>query len=167
MNLTELLSQAYNKTTINYLEQWVGNKPENMIQIVALVFGKDYRLAQNASPVMSYVADKHPELIIPYIPRMIDYLEITENTGVKRNILRTLQFTPIPPEKEGQLLDTCFKLIENKKATIAEQCYSMTIIFNIAQHEPEILNELKLIVVDLLENASPGFKVRARQLFYT
>ena len=48
---------------------------------------------------------------------------------------------------------------------IAVKVFAMTVAANICKHEPELKNELQLVIEDQLENASAGFRARAKKVF--
>jgi hypothetical protein len=84
-------------------------------------------------------------------------------TAVKRNVLRILQFLPLPEDLHGQLMNICFPLLEDPKEQIAIRVFAMTVLSRLVALYPDIKGELRAIIEDALtHDPSPGFRSRSR-----
>ena len=84
--------------------------------------------------------------------------------SVKRNVIRILQFIPIPDTLLGEVASVCFNYLASPNEPIAVRVFSMTVLANIAQKEPGLKNELRLTIERQLEHGSMAFCSRARRV---
>jgi hypothetical protein len=75
-----------------------------------------------------------------------------------------MQFITIPKSLQGLAATVCFGLFQNPKEPIAIRVFSMTVLAGIAQDQPELKNELKIMIQDQLPYASAGFLARAKKV---
>jgi hypothetical protein len=106
------------------------------------------------------IADHKPELIIPYVERMLHNLDAPHHDAVIRNTFRTLQNIDIPEELEGLAFEKAFNFLANPQNAIAIRVFAMSVCGNIAQKYPELKHELIPIIEEQLPYGSAGFKNR-------
>ncbi|MET6997371.1 hypothetical protein [Chitinophaga defluvii] len=145
---------------------WIGNNPRRFKQLLSLFLEGEYRVVQRSAWIISMVAQKHPGLIAPHLHLMVKRLKDEGiPVAVKRNVIRILQFIPIPEDLHGEVMNICFEFLSDPQETIAVRCFSMTVLDNLAKAYPEIKQEIMLIVSDQLQHApSAGFRSRARRV---
>lgn len=103
-----------------------------------------------AAWVLSHCHNKDPGVIKPYEARLIGLLEKQGlHNGIIRNILRIYQTQPVPEKHSAFMLDTCYGYLRNATQPPAIRAFSITVIFNISQKHPELLDELKLTLLDI------------------
>ncbi len=163
MDLKTELLREHSKVQALKITAYIGNDPKKFDQLMTLFFDKEYRVTQRAAWVVSHCGKNHPELIIPYIDKMIKNLKKEVHVAVVRNTLRLLQDMDIPPHLWGITADICFKIMESN-APIAVKVFGMTVLANICEKEPDLKNELRLIIEDQLPYGSAGFKSRANKI---
>jgi HEAT repeat protein len=156
---TELLWEHSKAQSIK-ISTFIDDDPEKFDQLMKLFFDKEYRVTQRAAWVVAHCGKSHPELITPYIEPMIKNLKKEVHVAVIRNTLKLLQEIDIPKQLWGITTDICFKLLESNKP-IAVKVFSMTVLANICEKEPDLKNELRIIIEDQLPYGSAGFKSRA------
>jgi len=83
---------------------------------------------------------------------------------VIRNIVRILEEISIPEAYHGEVLNSCFRCIENPSTPAAIKAFSLTTLFNIPAYYPEIKQELKLIIEESWGTETPAFKSRGRRI---
>ncbi|GEO03764.1 hypothetical protein AAE02nite_14280 [Adhaeribacter aerolatus] len=163
MDIKEALLKEYSKAQVLKIAAYINNNPGRFRNLMELFLGEDYRLTQRAAWVLSHCADQHPALLLPYLPELIYNLQKTKLAAVKRNTVRVLQNIPIPEELQGILANICFEyLITNEPVAI--KVFAMTVLANLAQAQPDLKNELRLLLEDQLPYASPAFVSRASKL---
>lgn len=114
---------------------------------------------------MAIAVEQYPSLLLPYYKSVISLLGKPEILpGIKRNILRVLQYQEIPEEFEGEVLDRTFALLEDTGQPVAIRVFSMQVVYNLSTKYPEIKPELKTIIEASLPYASAGFKSRAGKI---
>jgi len=125
----------------------------------------DIDLAKKAAWILSHCIRQHPFLIKPYIKKLIKFINRPDlHDAIKRNGLKALELTPVAEKYYGQLADVCFRFISSGKEPIAIKAYSIGILDKIGDEIPEIRQELKLVLQDLMPYESAGFQSRARRV---
>lgn len=166
MCLHSLLLEDNHKTQVEKVQQWVGNNAGRCTQLIEIVLGDDEHMARRAAWPMSYVAEAHPQLALPHLPALVKLLQQPNiHNGITRNIIRLLQFVSIPEPLHGEVMDRCFRYIEDLQEKPAIKAFAMTVLHNLSQHYPEIVPEIKAIIADRLEYETPAFKARAKIFF--
>ncbi|MGV3589596.1 MAG: hypothetical protein ACO1OF_21495 [Adhaeribacter sp.] len=163
MDIREALLQEYSKAQVLKVAAYIDNNPDRFRNLMQLFLGEDYRLTQRAAWVLSHCADQHPALLLPHLPDLINNLQQTNLAAVKRNTVRVLQNILIPEALQGLLADICFKYLTTDEP-VAIKVFAMTVLANLAQQEPDLKNELRLLIEDQLPYASPAFMARANKL---
>lgn len=149
-----------------YIARWIGNDAARFKQLIQLFLEDEYRVVQRSAWIMSIAAEKHPELLTPHLPAMVSRMEEPGlPSAVKRNVLRVLQEISLPRELHGAVMNACFHYIEDPKEMIAIKAFSMTVLANLAKEYPDIKNEIRVILEDLLEHdPAPGIRSRAKKV---
>lgn len=163
MSLYSLLLEDNHKTQVEKVQQWVGNNAGRFTQLIEIVLGDDEHMARRAAWPMSYVAEAHPQLALPHLPALLKLLQQSNiHNGITRNIVRLLQFVSIPEPLHGEVMDRCFRYIEDLQEKPAIKAFALTVLYNLSQHYPEIVPEIKAIIADRLEYETPAFRARAK-----
>jgi len=163
--LSEVLREHSREQALK-ITQWIGSSPKRLEQLMQLFLQGEYRVVQRSAWIISMVAEKHPVLIEPHLHQMVKRLKDEGiPVAVKRNVIRVLQFIPIPEDLHGEVMNVCFEFLSDPQETIAVRCFSMTVLDNLAKAYPEIKQEIMLIVSDQLQHSpSAGFRSRARRV---
>lgn len=165
MNLLQTLLREHSKAMCREVVAYVGHNPGRFEELVKLFLKGPYRVSQRAAWPISYCVEANPQLIDPHLKRIVRNLSAGDlSVAVKRNIVRLLQFIPIPKSLQGEVADTCFQFLKDGHETIAVRAFSMSVLFNIAQVETELQRELQIALEDLLPHASVAIRTRARNL---
>ena len=61
-------------------------------------------------------------------------------------------------------MSTCFEFIQSPETPIAIKAFSLSILANLSSLYPDILGELKLIIEEQWEQATPAFRSRAKRI---
>jgi 8-oxo-dGTP diphosphatase len=126
-------------------------------------FSSDKKLAFHASWTLSKGCDKHPEMIYPYLPGIIERLNQINNESAQRSLLRIISLidmSKINSKYHGLLADHCFNALRSAFSAIAIKAYSMEILYNLSLKYPELTNELSATIVMLQGEGSAGIKAR-------
>ena len=110
--------------------------------------------------VLGKCTDAFPELINPHLEKIILNLKSPVSDAVKRNTIRTLQNIHIPDHLLGEAADILFNIMIDRNEAIAIRVFTMTTLYNICEREPDLANELKIIIEDQMPYGSTGFKNR-------
>jgi hypothetical protein len=164
MDIKSALQEEHSKVLTMRIVQYIGTSHERFKELMALFLGKDNRLSQRASWAVGFCGLAHPELIYPHLKQMIANLDNPVHNAIKRNTVRILAELDIPEDLLGKIADVCFRLLDDPKEAVAIRVFSMSVCFNITKREPELANELRLIIEDHYPHGSAGFKSRSRKI---
>ncbi|NOT76394.1 MAG: hypothetical protein HOP08_15805 [Cyclobacteriaceae bacterium] len=165
MKLVELILKEHSRAMRDAVVRYVGHNPARFGELVDLFMKGPYRVTQRAAWPLSYCVENHPELAKPHLKRIIQNLKSPGlHDSVKRNTIRLFQFVPIPKSLQGIVADICFEYLANPKEAIAVRAVSMRVLSRIAREQPELKNELRILIEDHLPFASPGFRSRGMKV---
>lgn len=163
MDLNEEIDKEHSKAQMARIAGWIGRDVSRLDQLMHILHTGTYRDLQRASWVISMIAEKHPEILYPYLPSLIKCLDREGiPVALKRNVIRILQFMPVPLECHGNVVQKCFGFLEDPGETVAVRCFSMTVLARLGALYPEISGELKVLLSYLMEEeGSAGFRSRS------
>ncbi len=165
MNLELDINRHYSKAHAESIVRQIGDDAELFKQLVKLLFSTDKNTAMRASWILSMCAEKYPQLIFPHLSKIISRTEEPTVSGsVKRNVVRSLQFIEIPKRFQGRVVNLCFSFLQNQKEEIAVKAFSMTVLANIARQQPELKNEIRLVIEEILPYGSAGVVSRGKKV---
>lgn len=162
---TEILKE-HSKENAEAIAAYVSASPERVAQLIELFLQDEYRVVQRLAQVVGKLVDTHPQLIAPHLPQLVQRMnEVGVHVAVKRNVVRTLQYVDIPEALHGEVMNTCFDLLADPNEAVAVRVFSMTVLDKLSSQYPEIRQELKVIIEDVLEQGcTAAFRARARMV---
>lgn len=164
MDLKKELLKEHSRRQTNKIVDYIGKSPSRFKSLVTIFLNGPYRITQRAAWPLACCVRAYPPLIQPHLKSVLAMLNQPDaHDAVKRNILRFLQDIEIPRKFYGTLADRCFTLMDPKEP-IAIRVFSMSVLANIAKHEPDLRQELRIVIEDQLPYASAGFLSRSRKV---
>ena len=121
---------------------FVGADKKLMAELMELFLSKDEREAQISSQVVCMVAEKDPDMIKPYLNKMIKHLSTNPIDAIKRVTMRLFQVMDAPEESEGALFDYGITYLKSAEETIAVKAFAMTALRRICEKYPDLVEEL-------------------------
>jgi hypothetical protein len=165
MDIREALLEEHSKSQRNKIVKYIGTDKKKFAELMRVFFGNENGVTQRAAWPLSYSVAEHPELITPYLGRLINMLvKPGVHNAVTRNITRLLQTVEIPRTYHGKIMTACFQFISDINTPAAVKAFSLTLLDNLSREYPEITTELKLIIVDRWNDETPAFKSRAKKI---
>ena len=165
MNLETELLKEHSKKQCLLIVAYIGNNKKRFSELMGLFFRGEYRITQRAAWPMSICVRKYPGLIGPYFKKLLDNLSKKGiSAAVVRNTVRLLQDVEIPKRFQGRIMSLCFEYIQSNEAPIAVKAFSLSILGNLSAEYPEIIPELKTIILERWEHETPAFRSRARKI---
>ncbi|MFN0278614.1 MAG: hypothetical protein ACKVRN_08430 [Pyrinomonadaceae bacterium] len=165
MNIHDALLEAHSKAQAMKIANYIGDNPDRFAELMKHLLGPVYRLSQRAAWPVSYCIERRPELVKPYFNVLIKQLERADtHVAVKRNVARLFQFVEIPKRYHGRVFDACYNLLADPAQPVAVRVFSMTVAAKIAEKQPELLDELRLVAAKYPQAATAGFRSRARRV---
>lgn len=161
---TELLTE-HSKTKVLKIANYIGNDTQRFENLMELFFKNEKVLTQRVAWVMSHCVDRYPYLITPYLERLLVNLQNPKlHVGTKRNTVRVLQNVDLPEDLLGIAADVCFGFLMNINEATAVRAFSMPILYNICVKEPDLANELRLVLEEHIPHGTSGFKSRGKKI---
>jgi hypothetical protein len=164
MNIREEILKEHSRRQTNKIVKFIGNDVKKFKKLMHLFFNDEYRVVQRSAWVVNNCAEDHPELIKPYLEKMIDYLQKLVHDAVRRNTVRIFQFIDIPEKLTGKVASVCFDLLQSKNEPVAVKVFSMTVLSKLCKKEPGLMNELRLVIEAQFPYSTAGFKSRAKKV---
>ena len=165
MNIRASFNGNQSKRNTTAIVNYIGSDPKRFAELVVIMFDGDHREVQCAAWPVSVVAEKNPQLLTPYLSRLVDMIPRMDiHNGARRGILRALQFVEIPTRLKGRVYSYCIDRISDPNEAVGVRGFALTVAAKIAREEPELLNELRLVVKTHLPKTQFSFRVRSRDL---
>ncbi len=164
MNIKEALLKEHSKTNTLKISNYIGSDAQLFAELMDCFLDDEWRLNQRAAWVVSHCADTYNDLILPHLEAMILNLDKEVHVAVKRNTLRVLQNVAIPEDLLGRLTNICFDALNSSETPVAIKVYAMTILANVCKIEPDLKQELYLVIEGQMPYGSPAFKSRGRRI---
>ncbi len=166
MDIRNALLRGHSKQNTLAIVEYIGDDRERFAELMRVFFSGTKLHQQRAAWVISVVAATYPDLIRKYLSRLADQLPRRDvHDAVKRNIVRLLQFVPIPDRLKGKIYSHCLDLIGDPQEAIGVKAFAISVAASIAKNEPALMKELRSITELIREDASPGVKVRLREIY--
>ncbi len=165
MNLVKIIEKEQSVAQRDRIVRYVGHDAGRFKELVQVFLEGPYRITQRASWPLGVCVEKYPDLVLPHLKSLLMQLSVPDqHDAVKRNIVRLLQFVEIPTRLQGLAVEQCFRLLQDTQEPVAIRVFSMTVLANLADHLPELKNELIPYIEDQLPYQSAGFVSRGRKL---
>jgi hypothetical protein len=165
MNLHKLLRGRFSKNEVSQIVDYVGDNPVRFKALIDIFLEGPYRISQRVSWPMTYCAEKHQHVVRPHLKTLLNYLKKPEaDNTIKRNTIRLLQFIDIPRALEGTIAERCFGYLQTRSEPIAVRVFAMTVLSRICEKNPELKQELKILIEDEMPFGSAGFRSRGKKI---
>ena len=133
--------------------------------LIDLVLEGDDTISKYASWIISHCMERYPHLVLPHIEDLLKNLErVRLNDSVLRSTVKALSMADIPHDLQGYALQHCFDLLLNPKSAVAIQVHAMQTIFNISRKEPDLLQELQMVIEEGLPYGTAAYQSRGRRI---
>src|SRR5690606_1369814 len=141
MEIFKQLEENHSKDNSLQIIEYIDGDSGRFAELMDCFFmeTKDYRIPQRAAHTVSLAFDKCPELVLPYIPKLINRLLSEKLSGaLKRNILRILQFSEIDEKFRGNLYSRLFETLADPNEEIAVRAFAITVLYNITDYHKDL-----------------------------
>jgi hypothetical protein len=164
MNLRETILAEHSKKQCDKIVAWVGDDKKRLAELMKLMLHDEYRVAQRAAYPVSYCVEKHPALITPWFAKMIKRMQEKDvHDAIRRNALRVFEKVDIPEKYCGILFELSNQYLHDIAQPVAVRAFSISVMSNIAQKFPDLMNEVKHNAEALLHCGVPALESRARK----
>lgn len=166
-DLRSEILREHSKAQTMHIVQQIGDDRAAFGELMQLFLHDEYRVVQRAAWAVSYCLEAHPEWANDYLPDLLHNLRKPAegqaiHDAVKRNTVKCLEFVHVPTEYLGETIDLLFQFVADPKEAIAVRCYGMSAIFNLCKNEPDLIEELRLTILEMMEQeTTAGLWARA------
>ena len=163
MDFEAILSTFPGKEAAVLIAKEIAREPKHMPKLWEFAIGEHER-AWRATWLMDKVYDEAPQLIRPYIPQMIKLISSLKCESKQRQLLKLISCEPLPQNVSGEFINCCIDYLIFSTTAVAVKVHAMQILFNFTQQEPDIKNELALVIEECMIEGTTEFNARARKL---
>jgi hypothetical protein len=166
MNIRENLEQEHSKVMTLRILDYIGQDAERMAELMTCFFDEEWRICQRAAWAVGLLGETQPQLVEPYLEKMLQMVSTAKHDAILRNTMRVLRNMPeIPDNIVGLAADVSFRFLEDPSVPIAIRSFSMRVLAKICQKEPDLKNELRLMIEDILvHDKAPGIVTAGRDI---
>lgn len=165
MDIHRAILAVHSKDQAMKITAYIGENKERFAELARIFFDGDYRTMQCAAWPINHCVERNPALVYPYLERLVDMLARKDvHNAVRRNVARLLQYVEISDDLQGKVYAICVDLVDDADEPVAVRVFALTVAARIAESEPDLLNELKLIVKKHLPHTTAAFHARARRI---
>lgn len=134
--------------------------------LFSVIISEEKKYSVRASYVLCLISCKMPELVKPRVSEIINIIQKVKNSGIKKNLLKIFEsYITIEDENIlGLLVDMCFQFVLSPSESVATRVYSMEILYKITKYEPDLKNELILVLDDVMINSDKALLGRAKKI---
>jgi hypothetical protein len=164
MKIEKELSNTISKSNAIKVASLIGCDGALFKQLVKILLDDNNPAAPQAAWTLSFCVQQCPEIIYTQLEVLIDNLYRKNlHDAVKRNMVREMQHIVIPEKLQGKAADICFKYLSSGTEAIAIRAFSITVLCNICKQQPELKNELQLILEEQMRNGEPAIISRGKK----
>jgi 8-oxo-dGTP diphosphatase len=163
LELKQMVNDMMSTKEVEWVATSAVDNPAIFRKLLEFSWSEDKKLAFRSSWTLTKVCDKHPELIYPHLPGIIEAIGTLYNESAERSFLRILSLTGmdiISNKHHGILAEHCFNALRSGFSAIAIKAYSMEILYKLAVIYPELANELAAVITMLQGEGSAGIVAR-------
>lgn len=165
MDLRTAILKEHSKSQTLKIVDYIGESQELFDELITLFLADEYRVTQRAAWVLSHCAEARPQLMAPHLETLVMNLKKSNlHDAVVRNSVKILSELEIPETLQGHALDICFDYLLSQKLPVAIKVHAMQVVFNVSKNEPDLLQELKMVIEEQLPFGSAGFKSRGKRI---
>lgn len=163
MDFEKLLDPFPIKKEAELVAQSIAKNPKHIKALWEICISNE-KHSWRATWILDKVYDIAPDLVRIYIPQMIELIPSLTNESKLRQYLKLISLEPIPSNISGDFINYCFDALISTTSAIAIKVYAMQILYNFSLQEPDLQNELALVIEEQMENGSAGFCSRGRRI---
>lgn len=140
------------------LARMAQNEPRYLNQLWGYTYHKKARISRISAWAMEHCFLENQELVKPYLPEMIRRLPEVPTDSLRRHFMKMIYMGGFTTADYGTLADVSFRWLIDAERPTAVKMYSMQILYEISQDEPDLKPELTAVIEDLMPKATPGLK---------
>jgi len=166
MDIRATLLVEHSKANTMKVVNYIGKDQVRFDILMKHFLANEYQVTQRAAMAVGHAADRHPPLIKKHLKNLLENLRRPDiHDAVKRNTIRLFdKHFNLPEELLGIAAELCFTYLNDLQEAVAVRAFSMGVLYKICQQEPELGNELIMVLEDHIPQGSAGFKSRGNKI---
>lgn len=152
MNIVSILERDSSRQVANEIVDYIGDSLSRFREVFYFSVNSDAPVNWRGIRALSIYADSNNEFVPSIFSDIVQNLKTTTSSSVKRGLLRLLT-TNINRDIENEfsfLIDLCYSCITSSTEDVAIKIYALQLLYQITEFEPELKNELLLVLEDTL-----------------
>jgi len=164
MDLKGVFLKACKKEDAIRVADYVVRNPDSLSVLVRLMLDNNKAYSHRAGWALNTLMARNPIDLSVYTEQLLAlFISDKVLNPSTRNLLHIFRSIDFNEAQEGYVLEQCFKLLESQKTEIAIRCLSVEAIFKIALKEPELLSELRGLMLFHIEHSKAAFRASCRK----
>jgi hypothetical protein len=164
MNLKESLQNRLSRAEMVALAKKVCAQEDSFKTLIHLILKGKPPVPQYGAWLLQHCSDQAPQLIKPYVSRLLSLIEGDVHDGVRRGVLRSLEPIDLADKDIGKAADLCFRYLADPKEPVAVRVFAMSILGNICKKEADLIEELTLLIHAVIPTGSAALAARGRMV---
>jgi hypothetical protein len=144
----------------------IDDDPQYFKKILDISFYEKSPVCWRAARVVDFCCEKNPDLIVDYLPEIVDKLKSFRTDGQKRAFLNILKRFELPLDEDytGILLELSYQWINDSRQPVAVRALCMDIAYDISNREPELKPEVLMLFEKSSLFQSKGLKNKSGKM---
>lgn len=140
-------------------------QPQKIEILMDVAINSSHPKSWRAAWMANKINDIKPDLILPYLERLIIRLKKETCNSKKREFLKLISMYSPPRKHHSFLMDYCLSCFMSAGEPIAVRVHSMQVLYHISESEPGFRTELLAVIEHETElDSSAGIRSRAKRL---
>lgn len=132
--------------------------PKTREELWQLTYHEKKYISRIAAWSLEYCFLMNQEAVMPYIPAMVQRLNDVDSDSLRRHFLKMIWMAGVKPEHYDMLANKCFDWLEDAQRPVAVKMFSMKVLYEISNAEPDIKPELAALIEHQMPNGTPGIQ---------
>ena len=159
--ITEVLDSWEN---LELLVKEISSNPDYFRLLMEIALESPEKKSWRAAYLADKIHDEFPELLQPYLEKIILKLKTEKNDSKKRHFLKLVSMNQVPEKHYGFLVDYCFNALSSELPP-AVRVHAMQILYNISEVEKDLKPELAQVIEQEIEyRSTAGIRSRGKKL---
>jgi hypothetical protein len=164
MTQKELLELLDSWDNLNIIKQEAVNSSVHFDLLMEIALNHTKKRSWRAAYVVDQIHDNHPELVRPFLSKMVKKLEVEKNHSKKRHFLKLISMNEIQEKDIGFLFDFCMETLTSEEPP-AVRVHAMQILYNISEKQPGLKPELLAVIQHEMEyHSTAGIISRGKRI---
>lgn len=156
MEFIDQLQSRLTKKQQTHLVARVNASESLFNEIINILIHEKGMAQQGAAWIYGYSGIEHQSIVLNRLGELVNSIKPKTHPSVLRNTLRVLMRIKITEPFRGMVFENCYKWAEDSSQPVAIRAFALHTMSKILDFEPELANEIDLLIDNISMNASSG-----------